>query len=107
MIPQQHGTAIDIPNHHIHVAIIEEIADGKTARDTAFHQSLPSLITGITKSAVLLIEVKQLGLAIASARRQSIDLRVDVATDGDQIEPAIVVEVDKSGSPFNPWEGWK
>ena len=102
VIAQNHRAAVDIADDDIHIAVIEEIAHSKSARDATLFECRPSLVAGIAERAVLLVQVKQFGLAIASARGQRIHLRIDMAVDCNQIEPAVVVEIDKCGPPLHP-----
>ena len=106
-ISQDHRAAVDVADDDIHVPVVEQVSDCETARDVAFHQSFAGQIACVAEGAVLLIEMKHLRFAIAAAGGQRIDLRIDVTGDGDQVEPAIVVHIDKGGAPFDPRQGWQ
>ncbi len=78
---------------------IRRIASPRAAR---FRNRRPGLVTCVAKSTVPLVHVEQFGFAVAIARGQGVDLRIHVPAYDDQIEPTVIVEIDKRIAPFHP-----
>ena len=64
VVAKHHGRAVEIVDHHVHVAVVEEVADGKPARDALFQQRRARLGAGVAESAVALVHAQQFWLAI-------------------------------------------
>src|SRR5450759_1152690 len=54
---------------------------------------------GLVEGAVAIVAMQQKRLAIAGAGFQSVDLRIDVAVGDENVEPGVVVHVEKGGAP--------
>ena len=102
MISQDHRAAIEIVDDHIHIAVVEEIPDSEAARDLLFFERRTSLITGVAKGSIALIHAEKLWLAIAWIGWNLVNLRIDMAVCSNQVEPAVVIEIDECSSPFDP-----
>src|SRR5207302_1316488 len=100
LVSQDHRTAIEVAHNNVHISVIEKVADRKAARYAPFHQRRTGQIAGVTEGAVFLVEVHQLRLTIAAARWERINLGIDMPAGGDQVKPAIIVEINERIAPF-------
>src|SRR5215469_12078142 len=78
---QDHRTSHQVLDYHIHIPIIEQIADSKAASDAWLQQCCSRLIAGITKRAICLIQVKKFRLSIAGSGGESVHLGIDMSID--------------------------
>src|SRR5712664_3809988 len=95
VVAQNHRRASQVFDNQVHIAIVEKIACRDSARYPRNPQVWPSLITGVAKRPILLIQLQHFGFFVARAGRQSTHLWIHVAAYDDQIEPAVVVGVKK------------
>src|SRR6185369_15852789 len=70
--------------------------------DARIEKGWPGLRGGITELAVPLVHKEILWLTVAGSRWDGIYLRIHLSVNGNQIKPAIVIEIDKCGSPLHP-----
>src|SRR5215475_15647084 len=99
-IPQDHWRTHQVLDHYIHLSIVEEIANCQAARDPLFEQSWAGLITGVTERSILLVVMRKFGLTISAGGGKRINLRIHMAINGDEVEPAIIVEIDECIPPL-------
>ena len=102
LVVQEHRLAVEVGDDYIHVAVIVEVGDCESAAHARDLQRRPGLGLGVAEVAVALVHEQVLGLTIARARRQLVYLRIDLAVHGNQVEPAIVVEIDERRAPLHP-----
>src|SRR2546429_5801791 len=65
------------------------------------HKGGPGLVAGVAELAVFLIHAQELGLTIGSSGGKAVDLRVDVAGYGDEIDPAVIIQIDERRAPLD------
>ena len=98
---EQHadGAAV-IEDHDIGIAVVVEIASGRTPRHLQLGKCRPGTVRDIFKSAAALV-VKQLTALLERIGIALLDLAAQVADgtiDDDHIEEAVVVVVDEAGA---------
>src|ERR1700739_1248531 len=67
LVLEQHRRSIDFADDSVHLAVVEEVANGETSGRALLHKRWTSLRAGIAESSVLLIHAQDLWLTIARA----------------------------------------
>ena len=96
---KNHGCALEVFDDQFHVAVVEEITNGEAATDLGRLYGWSCLLAEIGEGAVVLVAEEHGGLTIFDAGPCGVDLRVDVSVDEEEIDPAVVVEVDEGVAP--------
>src|SRR5215469_17785726 len=66
-VTKNSGSTVDVFNHHVHLAVVEQVANREPTRHSSFHQCGSGLLAGIAESPILLVKLQDAGLLIASA----------------------------------------
>src|ERR1700730_6575105 len=93
IVAQQLRPTIQIVDNNIDVAIIIQVAEDGAPSYTLLQKRSAELLGHLGKRPVRIILVNEIALAVAW------QLRVDVAIDDKQVDPAIVVIVKELGAP--------
>ena len=96
--------AVDVVHDHVDAAVVVEIADRRAARHARRCQSVAGRGADILEARALAGCEKAARAAHSDVfQSKRVDLRVDVAVDDEQIEPAVVVVVEKGRAPSEEW----
>src|ERR1035438_5222353 len=104
VVAENHGRAINVSDHHIHVSIVKQVADRQAAGYAFFKQRWAGLLACIAESSIALVQLQKLWFAVTGTRWQRIDLRINVSANRDKVQPSIVIEIDEGRSPLYPWQ---
>src|ERR1700688_623147 len=97
--PKNRGLPLKIFDDHLEFAVVEEIANGYAAAYLRNFQCRTGELADVLEGAIALIEVQELGLHIFRAADDGVDLRVGVTIDLQEVQPAIIVEIEKRIAP--------
>src|ERR1700688_2503960 len=103
--PQDGWLAFKIFNDHLEFAVVEEITDGYAAAYLGNFQCRTDELADVLEGAIALIEVQELGLHVLRAADNGVDLRVDVTIDLQEVQPAVIIEIEKRVAPANVFYG--
>jgi hypothetical protein len=81
------------------MSIVEKVPDGKPATHLRRLDRRTSGLADIAEGAVAQILEEQLRLAILGADTRHIHLRIHMSIDHKEVDPAIIVEIDKRVAP--------
>src|SRR5260370_29413664 len=98
---QDHWLPFQIFNDNFDPPIVEQVTKSYS---TAYLRNLnrrPGQVTDVLEGAIVLVQEQELGLAIFRANVDAVYLRIDVAIDHEEVQPAIVVKIKESISPAN------
>src|SRR5581483_11648623 len=93
------GFALEILDDDFLRAVVKEVANCQSPAHARNFECGPDLVADIAERAVALIQEQLAGLAEDDADLGIVNLRVDVAVNGDEIEPAIVIDVVEGVAP--------
>src|SRR6185369_190239 len=91
--------AIDDVDDGVELAIVEEIADGKAMSGDDARQSGAFDRGNLIELFACHIAQEQRPLSVARSPRHLVDERIHVAVGGDEVLPAIIVEVEERIAP--------
>lgn len=103
--PKNRGLPLKIFDDHLEFAVVEEITDRYAAAYLGNFQRRTDELADVLEGAIALIEVQELGLHVLRAGDNGVDLRVDVTIDLQEVQPAIVIEVEKRVAPADVFYG--
>src|SRR6185369_14377329 len=86
-------------HHHIHVAVVVEIAKGAATRSDRRHDPRSGLWGNVVETAIAQVLVDELLLRVARFRLELFDFGIHVAIANQDVRPAIVVGIEKSAAP--------
>src|SRR5260370_31797196 len=98
---QDHWLPFQIFNDNFDSPIVEEVTKSCS---TAYLRNLnrrSGQVTDVLEGAIVLVQEQEFGLTIFRANIDVVYLRIDVAIDHEEVQPAIVVKVKESISPAN------
>ena len=98
-VAEQRRSGIDVIDHHIDVAIIEQIAKGRASRCNYIRQAASSCGRNFLKFGAVKIAKKLWSLRPCSAPILPVHFRVNMSVSDEDVEQAIVVEIEKARSP--------
>src|SRR5450631_2665465 len=101
---QQYRRSIDRIDDHINLAVIEEIAKGRTASARDHRESRPLYRRYVVKLAFVVVVEEERALGVCSSPIMVVNLRIDVAVHHHRVFPSVVVVVDKAVSPTDKWQ---
>src|SRR6266480_2669741 len=93
IVPQEFRSAVQVVDHNIDIAIIIQIPKCDAAAYTSLQKGAAELKAYFCKGSVTVVLMNEVALAIAW------DLRVDMAIGNKQINPTVIVVVEKLGTP--------
>jgi len=106
-VAQQHRDSVHIVDDYADLAIIEDIAERRTAAHHQLRESGALHRRDQFELAVLQVVIEQGALGIALAPiRVLVRLRINVAIDDEQILPAVVVVIEESISESDKRNAW-
>ena len=94
VVAQQGRWAIEVVDDEVEVAVVVEIAARRAAADARCHEGRASVRRDLHEGAVAVVPVEQRPLTVGGAGVPAVELRVDMAVDDEEIEPAVVVVVE-------------
>src|SRR4051812_1210432 len=100
--PKEIQSVVDIVDDDVEVAVVVEISKGGAARGLDDRQGRTEFRGDIAEPSIPQVAINDLRLLVCRLRFQRIDFRVDVAVDQEEIEPAVVIEVEESSTPAEP-----
>src|ERR1700719_2962327 len=103
--PKNRGLALKIFDDHLEFAVVEEITDGNAAAYLGNFQCRTGEVADVLEGTIALIEVQELGFHIFRAADDGVDLRVDVTINLQEVQPAIIVEIEKRIAPADIFYG--
>jgi hypothetical protein len=98
-IAEEHRRPVDGAYDDIDLAVVEEIAKGRAATRNHIREAGPGHGRNVFEFAIFEIVEQQRPLRIAGAPVMIARVWIDMAVDLEDIQPSIVVVVDKSGAP--------
>src|SRR6188474_2295572 len=93
---------VNVVDDDVDVAVVVEIGEGGAARSLFSRNRWTKLRAHVGEAAVVKIAVDHLRFPVSGFRLQRINFRIHMAVDEEQIEPAIVVEIEESSAPPEP-----
>src|SRR5215472_6494262 len=96
----------NIENHNVHVAVIIDVAKSSAASTGQLNLRQPRGRGDVFERAITQVPEQLRRLAISWTAGDRIHLRIDVPIGDEEIQPPIVVEIDKTGSPFHVEIAW-
>src|SRR5262249_55845142 len=97
-VDQQAGRGMDTRNDDVDVPVVVDVAERRTAADLEALERRSRLRGDVLETAVAQIAEEELALAVGKPVRSALLDRFDRAVDREQIEPAVVVEIDPRGA---------
>src|SRR5262245_23689055 len=96
----------DVCNDHVDTPVIIEVAEGGSATGTKRKLAQAGLLGDLFERAVteITVEQKVLQKSHLSAALCQFDLRINVAIHDKKIWPAVIIKVNKTGSPTHIWQ---
>src|SRR3989442_52260 len=95
VIPQEYGDAIETGEGDIYIAIVDEVTCGEPATKVGGIEGLPGAVVHVLESPIGHVAQQKRGLLVAHICSSSFDRLIYVPVDEDQVEIAIVVEVQE------------
>ena len=101
LVAQHLRPAVEVVDHQVEAAVVVEVADREAAAHARVGEHGAVARRDVVERAVAAVAVEQLALPVAGGRAEPrlVELRVHVAVDGDQVEPAVVVVVEERRAP--------
>ena len=96
---QQLRNGVDAIHRDVHGAIVVVIAKSAAARRSIFHNARAALFGHLFKAAVLQIAVEIFVLGVFQISFRFVDLGINVAVRHQNVEPAIIVHIEKADAP--------
>src|SRR6185437_10681848 len=84
---------------NLHRAIVIKIAKSRAARRMQFAECRSGLLGNVTKLAVFQVLIQNRAVPVMNVDVQFIHFGEGMTVDQEEILPAVVVEVEKAGSP--------
>src|ERR1700752_5216200 len=97
-IPQHHGLSIEIVDYQIELAIAIEIADCKTSSRPGVGECVSGRRSDALKLSLQVSKQQRL-LRVTRSPLMRISRRINMSIHKKQIEPAVVVVIDKTRPP--------
>src|ERR1700679_263992 len=91
--------SIDAIDNGVEIAVVVVVANGKPARRNIGLNAGTAAKTHVLKLAVAQVAVKIFALRVGCVDRGMVDLGVDVAVGDQDVEPAVIVDVQKADAP--------
>ena len=98
VVAKQRRTIVHVDHEHVDVAVVVVVAEGSSAARFLEQQPAPDF-GGRMPEPRALVEEELLPLRVARAEPVLVDLRVDVAVGDEDVEAAVVVDVDEPDAP--------
>ena len=99
---EQIGGGVDVVHDDVDVAIVVEIGECRAAAGGRGRHRRTEPLRDVLEASVAEVAVHDLALLVARLRLDPLDLRIDVAIDDEEVEPAVVVEIDEADAPSEP-----
>src|SRR5262249_37700186 len=99
VVAENRRRAVEVIDDYVHVAIVVEIAERRATTDGRLIHCRADFRSDRGERSVTVVAVKQLALRVRDLQLRSRQLRIDVAVDHHQIQPAVVVIIEKSAAP--------
>src|SRR5258708_1838806 len=90
----------------VNVAGVEDVTESSAAARMKRQSGEAGFLGDFVEGAVASVAMKEERLAKARAGFQSVDLRVNVAVGDENVEPSVIVHVEKSGAPAHGGIAW-
>src|SRR6266571_6309417 len=90
---------IYVVDHDIDVAVIIDVAERRAPSGPEIQQRPRNLFGDVLEAFPFHVAINDLALPVAGLGRQLVDLRIDVAVHLEDVNPPVVVEVDKAATP--------
>src|ERR1017187_542512 len=101
---QQYRRSIHRIDHHVNLAVIEEIAKGRAASPREHRETRPLDGRHVIKLAFVGVVEEERALSVCGSPIMVVNLRIDVAVHHHCVLPAVVIVVDKAVSPTYKWD---
>src|SRR5437868_8303002 len=99
VIQKQRGRLADVQGHNVHTAVVIEVAKSHSSAGVERNASESGARRNFLEGSIAQIAEEKQRLAKVRGIGNGIDLRVDVTIGGQNIEPAVIVHVEKAGTP--------
>src|SRR5262245_46797366 len=93
---------MDVVHRDVHVAVVVDVAKRGAAPGVRRSHRRAETFGHVLEAAVLKVPVDDLALPIARLGSNLFDLRIDVAVDQEEIEPAVLIEIEETDAPPEP-----
>ena len=93
---------VDIVHRDIQVPVIVEVEDDRAAACLRGRDGRPQRLADVLEPAVAEIAVHDLALLVSGFGRELLHLRIDMTVGEEQVQPAVVVEVQEGSPPAQP-----
>ena len=100
--PEQIRRRMDVVDDDVDVAVVVEIGEGRAAAGGRGRDRRTETLRDVLEASVAEVAVDDLALLVARLGLEPLDLGIDVAVDEEEIEPAVVVEIDEADAPAEP-----
>src|SRR5262245_29653398 len=91
-----------VVDRNVDVAVVVDVAERGAAPGVRCGDRWPEPLRQILESPVAQVAIDDLPLLIRRLGLDLLDLRVDVAIDQEQIEPAVEIEIEEADTPAEP-----
>src|SRR5258708_440214 len=99
LIDQQAGRSVHVADDGGDSAVIPSISNRQSARRRRRGDARSRRRRNIAESSIAVVVIKNAGLLIAATQMLAVHFGINMAVHQDEIGPAIVVKVEKHGSP--------
>jgi hypothetical protein len=93
---------VDVVDDDVDVAVVVEVGERRTTTGFGNRYRRSELLRDIGEASVLEVPVDDFALLVARFGLEAINFRIDMSVDEKEIEPAVVVEIDKADAPAEP-----
>ena len=93
--------AVQVVDDDVEAAVVVEVSGREAATDAFFHHRGPELRRDFVERAVAAIVIEQLALTVTRRRAEFhfVELRVNMAVHGDDVQQPVVVVVEECRTP--------
>jgi hypothetical protein len=95
VVAQQHGWAVVLGDREVQVAVVVDVRVGGAARDARPAEIAAELRRDVLEAAVAEVPEQVRRLGVGDLRLHAVDVVGHVPADGEQVEPAVEVEVEE------------
>ena len=93
---------MDVVHDDVDVAIVVEVGERGPSPGGRRRDRRPETLGHILEASISKVAINDLPLFVAGLRLDPFDLRIHVAVDDEDVQPAVVVEIDEGDAPSEP-----
>ena len=96
VVAEQGGRPVQVVHDHVHVAVVVEVPEGAAPAEVLGEDRRSRLRGDVLEPPVPQVAVEELGLPVLDVEVLVLDLGVHVAVRHQDVQPAVVVEVEEA-----------